>query len=293
MMISRWLTILLRRFATTPQAGHVSVDKLSPEWHAMRPYFLTASNVGAAAGLSMTTSVQEAWRRAVYGDTATRSEFSEALMKRGNVCECAVLEQFRSLNSQAVLFDDVGCWQRGGLFASPDCLVWNRPASRIDDEFFTLEVKCPLSFAKWAELPPLEHLVQCQAQLYCMNLSKGFLVAASLKPVPEFRVYTVEFDADLWDRLIVPGARYHARCVRERRPPPSSTGKQLLITRANEQLARTTRLCINGPPTEEILFALASCPIPYGRKASSLADASAKFAAACASAAASTTTASA
>lgn len=218
----------------------------SQEWlEARKEFSLTASEFGAALGLSKYKSAQRLLHMKRNNITETFSPFAQKyILGWGQNNEVNAVESFEDhmgLRTQSCGLYPVESSEGQYLFAaSPDRLVLDREtSSRIEA---VLECKCPYTKKVYASLllkdcsMPNDHYIQVQAQLAATRLSFGYYVCWTPYHVV---ICLVKFDRELWTTHLRPHLEEFAKMARTQpqHPPP---------------LLNSTRFSSNTQPEKEI-----------------------------------------
>lgn len=159
------------------------------EWLQWRKPVLTASDIGAAAGVDQFKAPLQLYLEKALGQDGPGET---SLMRRGKHFEPAVIEYLKEEFSGWLI-------ERPNVFlldaerrlgATPDVLM-------VDSEFPDQLVNCQIKvvtatqFAKWGDEPPLSYMLQCSCENLLLNAHSGIL---AVLVVSEFDAELVVFD---------------------------------------------------------------------------------------------------
>ncbi len=192
----------------------------TPEWLATRRTGIGGSDAPAVLGLSPWSTPYEVWvdKTGDQGGYRPKPEPISEAMKWGVLLERAILEEY-GRHSRFNMVRAVGMLRHPDipwLICSPDAVAGDR----------LVEVKTTRSSAGWGEQDtdeiPLHHLVQCHHNL--------IVSGAAVVDVPvliagqDYRLYHVEPDPRLHERMIEQEAEFWRRVRDLDPPPPKNTG---------------------------------------------------------------------
>lgn len=195
----------------TPVTGP---DACTPEWHSARQSLITASDVPALFGISPWKTARQLYEEKL----GTISAFDgNAATRRGRNLEPTILQEYTiatgaSIRSPLPLFIHpeypfLGC--------TPD-------AERCDD-LRVVEAKA-INRSRINELGeegtdwiPGDWILQVQTQMGVMGVTQADV--AVMVDVSDFRIYHVEAEQTIWNRIAEAAEEFHQR-IQRRHPPP-------------------------------------------------------------------------